>query len=234
MRTVLWSVVPLVVSLVVLGQPAPKAPPDKAAVERLLTDYQNTPFADRGKFVADEKEFAAGQAIYYKGKTHNTGVVVKVKTVEPGPKPGVFTVTASYEAKGASGAGEVIVVATKDGLRVDWGAMTGFNPIGFKAWAAGTDTAVVFRVSAELSDLYLFTFGNAKQTHYSIRCTERFGDRVATFHGYIRKDTTEGKRLYELLKDGQRHEVTLKFMRVPGGEDGYLSITELVSESWVK
>jgi hypothetical protein len=59
-------------------------------------------------------------------------------------------------------------------------------------------------------------------------------------HGFIPKDSAEGKKLFELLRDGKRHEITLELQNVgPAGQplerpDSHMvSIVRVVSASWV-
>ena len=69
--------------------------------------------------------------------------------------------------------------------------------------------------------------GNAE---YYIDLTER----VLALWGYVEREDELGKRIYEILKDGERHPLTVK-MRYPSNEsDGAgVLIVELVSEDWL-
>ena len=88
------------------------------------------------------------------------------------------------------------------------------------------------RVEAVLDDYYGAYSDFAETTHYSIR----FG---LVGWGYVRKDSRLGKRLFNILKDGDEHKLVLSIHYLSNHpnkhgiiEDG-LIIDDLVSEDWI-
>jgi hypothetical protein len=69
------------------------------------------------------------------------------------------------------------------------------------------------QVDCELSTYYNFAYSNCAETHHSFRIGGRAGE-----HAYAPKDAEYGKRLYELLKDGEKRKFTLRIQRL--GPDG--------------
>jgi hypothetical protein len=128
---------------------------------------------------------------------------------------------------------EYYLVKTKVGLKIDWSANAGYNPVAFKAWVAGTDKSLMLRTEAKLSDYFNYHYREAKGTHYSISLKDNYGKRFDSFHGNAAKDSDVGRKLFEILKDGHTHRLTVTVERT-GRETSVVGIKELVSESWVK
>lgn len=80
---------------------------------------------------------------------------------------------------------------------------------------------VKFRLRATLSDYYNYSYRHCANSHYSIRLNDLdiFGPRA---HGYIRKDSPDGERLFALLRDGKQHRVTVELQSV-GPAGGFLT-----------
>lgn len=209
--------------------------PDKETIAKFLTAYLKTPYADRGKYVTDTAEFEKVQERYYKGTPMADDLEVVVTSVKIGPKADYLTVvsriTGTVLGQKRDLGGSSYLLNTKQGLKFDWSANVGYNPVGFKAWAAGTETTYTVRAEAKLDDYYNYHYGRAKGTHYSVSLSDRLGE--FSFHGYVTKDSALGKKLFEILKDGQEHRVTLTIERT-GRETSVVGIMELVSETWVK
>jgi len=64
-----------------------------------------------------------------------------------------------------------------------------------------------FKVYAKLGKEYKYEFSNLKNEYYSIDMIEVASTSI--LHGYIKKDSEDGKKLYELLKDGGQIQVIL-------------------------
>jgi hypothetical protein len=64
----------------------------------------------------------------------------------------------------------------------------------------------VFRVRAKLSDRYKSEFGDAGATHLSISLREKGGKPM---QGYVARNTTEGQKVFDALKDGNEHSLML-------------------------
>jgi len=211
--------------------------PDKAEIAKLITAYLKSPFAERGRFVVDPVIFEKASEAYYKKRSQpKIDLNVEIASAKKGPRPGYLSVVAKLTAPVfgvmRSETEEYQLVQTKDGLKFDWAANVGFNPIAFRAWAAGEDKLLTMRVTAQLDDYYNYHYRDGKPFFYSIACHERFGSRSELIHGYAAKGSDTGKSVLELLKDGQEHKVTLTFVRT-GTETSVLGIAKLVSDSWV-
>ena len=110
---------------------------------------------------------------------------------------------------------------TRDGIKIDWEAVTGFNELSWRAFNATRPTKpVIMRTEAQLSDYYEF-----RDTHYFVLCS------FATF-GYVRKSSRAGRQIYNILKDGESHKITLKVRHTK--EDGKIAIIDdIVSDDWL-
>lgn len=228
----------LLAALDLRGQePKKDAAPDKEAVTKLIRDYLSTEFAERGKFVADPADFKAGQEAYYKDAILAEEIQVKLSAIKSLDRGGRYEAKATVGGKildrpAAPSVQTFVVVAAKDGLKIDWGAGSGYNPVPYKTWVAGKDGEVTLRVEADLSDYYGYEWRAAKETHYAIRCREE-SLSATSFTAYIARDSADGKRLHELLKDGEKHRVTVAIQRT-GTESAVAGVKSLVSASWVK
>jgi len=131
---------------------------------------------------------------------------------------------------------------TGKGYKVDWEASLGFNPIPLKTYKANFLGSGTFRLDCQINDYYNYQFRNSRLSHLSIKMKDLHGGGF--IYGYISRTTPIGKRIQAILMDGQFHRLTLKLYYV--GPDGKLlndgssstnsnivSITDLVSESWV-
>ena len=200
------------------------AVPDKGAIAKFLTAYYKTSFADRGRYVLDPKEFENLQETYYKGARAliPDEIQTAVSSAKAGPKPDYLTVVATFNytlgGNKATEVQEVYLVDTKDGLKFDWTANVGYNPTGFNAWAAGTDHTLTLRVEAKLTDFYNYHYSEARETHYSLSLQNKYGDRWDFFYGYVSKDSDLGRKLFEVVKDGQGHRLIVTVERT-GRED---------------
>jgi len=124
-------------------------------------------------------------------------------------------------------------VETKNGLKLDWGATTGFNPVAFTGWGAGGGGATnTLRVSAQLSDEFTSNYTQLRGNRYAIQCEEEFGEIDGYFTGYAEIRSDLGGKIFELLKDGQKHQLTLTFSRLDRDRAIAASIEAVVSDSW--
>jgi hypothetical protein len=71
--------------------------------------------------------------------------------------------------------------------------------------------------ACKLDSYYNFAYGNAARTHYSIRLTE-FRPSVAFGHAWVAKDSEAGRKVFEVLRDGQEHRLIVEVaLRGPDG-----------------
>ena len=61
----------------------------------------------------------------------------------------------------------------------------------------------------QLDNIYLWGYLYAGDSHYSIRLTDPFNKRLG-ITGYITKESPDGRKLYEKLKDGRKHFAILE------------------------
>jgi hypothetical protein len=124
--------------------------------------------------------------------------------------------------------------------RIDWEASVGYNPVPLKGFLVQRpQESRKFRVVCELDSYYNFDFTNTDNTHYSVKMRE-----LETFgfpHGYVSKDSKDGKRLFFYLQDSKPHYMILELRHV-GPWGGFIqeagtntvSITRVVSDSWIE
>lgn len=97
---------------------------------------------------------------------------------------------------------------TTSGPKIDWFATTGMNNPGIMALKANPPkNAVDIRVECQLSDYYNYDKRGKDKLEYSVEIIDvNSKDR---FHGYIPKDSDEGRKIFDVLKDGQPHKLLL-------------------------
>lgn len=132
-----------------------------------------------------------------------------------------------------------VVRKASDGYKVDWPASVGYNPTSMKTLDAKfPENPVKVRVLAEIGTYFNYEYGNSRQTHYSIGLREaRF---PGVYHGFMSKNHPDAERIFNILKDGRQHRLTLEIdVLGPFGnkmEQGLgkevFSIQKLVSDSW--
>ncbi|MGE3757615.1 MAG: hypothetical protein AB7H97_07660 [Pseudobdellovibrionaceae bacterium] len=114
---------------------------------------------------------------------------------------------------------------TSSGFKIDWEASVSYNPMTFKAMQAQKPTdPQKFRVFAELANYYNYEFRDSDSYLYSIRLHEP--ETYESVYGYIKRDSPDGKRLYEILKDGQKHPVILNVRYHPYASQNNLVIID--------
>lgn len=88
-------------------------------------------------------------------------------------------------------------------------------------------------IYAELNDYYNYDFSGAENTHYSISLNDSISNEY--IHGYVEKNSDLGEKLFNLLKDGKEHRVTLEIYFNPNlsPESNMVNITKLISDGWI-
>ena len=105
--------------------------------------------------------------------------------------------------------------------------------MSWKAYKAQRPTVPMeFRVKATLDDYYNYEFMGAQRYYWSIE----LGDLNVGLNGYVRKDSETGKKMYELLKDGEGHNLIVKMKFLPNGSPhgNVVLIEELIFDNWLK
>jgi hypothetical protein len=211
--------------------PPAKPVSQETAIGAFLEKYLGTLYAERGKYVTDPDEYNAGYEALYRDRDQPVDPKVKIVSVKAGSKPDYLRVRSQILPDPQLF--DLYVVKVGKEYKLDWGATVGFSPVGYKAFAAGSDDTATFRVVAELSDYFNYHYTNAKPTHHSVSLVEQFGERFGSFNGYARKDSEAGRKLYALVKDGQKHQIIVT-VRKSGRETSVVEITDFVSATWVK
>ena len=122
------------------------------------------------------------------------------------------------------------VKRTPDGYRIDWEASLQDNPMTWKAYMAQRPLSpMIFRVAASLATYYNYEFRNAQPGYFSIKL-----DPSVFLYGYVKRGSKSGKRMYEILKDGEMHHLIVKIRYLSDRSDnGTVLIDTLISESWI-
>ncbi|MYA16687.1 MAG: UxaA family hydrolase [Gammaproteobacteria bacterium] len=124
------------------------------------------------------------------------------------------------------------VKRTPDGYRIDWEASLGNNPMSWQAYMAQRPlNPMMFRIKARLASWYHGEFHNAQPDYFSILIVSNL---VPDLYGYVKRRSKSGKRMYEILKDGERHHLTVKMRFLPYRRNSpHVLIDTLISENWV-
>ena len=189
----------------------------------------------RARFVLDPKTALPRMEKYYE-ESNLSGIEAKeVSRIdgEGDPKPGEYgKYRAGYIYPGGYKITSIYYVKnTKDGMKINWEASAGFNEMPWNTFKASRPTKPVdMRVEASLSDYYNWGFRAAQRTHYSIRFKDRH------IWGYVRKDSSLGKRLFNILKNGEKHSLVLSIRYLPNPRYPNSEVTlidKIVSEDWL-
>jgi len=124
---------------------------------------------------------------------------------------------------------------TNDGFKIDWEASAGLNPVSMKTFKANLSTQPTeFRVNATIGTYYNYNFSDAKNTHWNVNIEDKEGNNIRGC--YISKSSAEGKKLYEILKDGKTHALILelKIDATENNSGGIAIITKVVKDGWSK
>lgn len=92
--------------------------------------------------------------------------------------------------------------------KINWEASVGYNEMNLVEFqAVRPSTPVELRLNIELDDYYNYELRNAQGEYYSLQVFE--DQTQETFNVYIKKDTSDGKAIFEELKSGARKKITL-------------------------
>ncbi|MBU0613852.1 hypothetical protein KJ766_01030 [Patescibacteria group bacterium] len=115
-------------------------------------------------------------------------------------------------------------------FKIDWLATKGYNQVPFNVFKVDFNSPpTTFRVIASLGSLYLFNYDHAQKTHWNIRVSDNNKDGLNTC--YVSRTSTEGKKIYEILNDGKRHNLIIEIKHDPASTDTYV-ITKLIQQGW--
>lgn len=191
--------------------------------------YACKKWEDRLEYVLNGNEIKQYMKEYYANSYKASAISKKDVYVQgSGFKPNeVFTVLV-YDRK-------FYCKRLNDGFKIDWMASAGYNPVSLRTFEANLSTQPTeFRVTAKIGAYYNYKYSNAQNTQWSVLVDD--GDRRP--YCYVDKNSTAGKKLYEIIKDGKEHDVILEIKteieNSYGSTIGHFIITKVVSEGWVK
>ena len=146
-----------------------------------------------------------------------------------------FEVKASFKMGEQTATPSYFVRRTKDGFKIDWAASVGHNDFPLVTYfETNPKEPKTFRVSAELGSLYAGEFADHENAYYNLDLRESVPPE--TCWGYVVKESDAGKKIFEILKDGNKHKITVELQLVtPSGKAARFhtcTITKLVSETW--
>jgi len=206
--------------------------------EEVVKQYLKAPkWRDRLDYVRSPELTVDAMEKYY---TDYPGPVSFVEMKASEERDGWVTVNVVFErGRNAFNApvtdsGTYVLEHTPIGYQIDWASSIVYNPktvIAFKNDLA--TEPVTFRLVAKLDDYFNYECRGANSTHYSVRLTEeKTGESL---HGYIPKKSEDGKRLYELLKDGKDAAVMVKLRYVRKAESNSVALIDSYLRSgWVE
>ena len=117
-------------------------------------------------------------------------------------------------------------------FKIDWIATTGTNDITYAEFQnLGLNVAKEFRVVAEISydsdpmDQKYFP----KSSYYCV-----YIRNLGVGLGYISKTSEHGKKIFNILKDGKKHQLILELMLTSKNNEFNITINKLVKDGWSK
>ena len=117
---------------------------------------------------------------------------------------------------------------TAGGVKIDWEASVGYNSLSLLTFKANMSSKPTeFRLIAKIGTTYWDT-RPSQNTHWHVMIHDNFGNYSDS---YISKTSVEGKKMYEILKDGKEHQLILE-IRIESEE--YSLITKFINEGWSK
>lgn len=155
-----------------------------------------------------EKASAKKEIDTYREKIKNDEGEIKVLNSNSDSK---YTRVAFYK-KGPKPTSEknmdILYLTQIDGkYKIDF-SINGINEIDLITYESqGKRELSDFKIYAKLGKEYNYEFNGLRDKYYSIDMNHISSSSI--LHGYIKKDSQDGKRLYELLKDGAEIQVTL-------------------------
>jgi hypothetical protein len=123
---------------------------------------------------------------------------------------------------------------TSDGFKIDWEATTQYNPVSLKSFKANLSSqSTEFRVIASLGTYYNYNYDDKQSTHWNIGIDTK-DDNISGC--YVNKSSIEGKKIYDILKDGKQHHLIIE-LKIDATDDksgNNAIITKVVKEGWSK
>lgn len=198
---------------------------------------------DRLEYVLDSSNVKPLMEKYYEKTDFSEPMQIKNIKVVPNnikaPLPdSIIAMSATMVYKNALGT-EVhnettyYVIKTKNGFKIDWPSSVGYNLISLDVYKASKPPDVVtFRVICSLSDYYNYGYRNSREQYYSIECTTDLSH--LSIYCYVLKNSDEGRKLFDILKDGYAHRMTLavKFDYHSDGNSEITTLCKIIAVGW--
>jgi hypothetical protein len=127
------------------------------------------------------------------------------------------------------------IVKTKEGLKIDWLSSIGYNTFSLNVYQATKPTDVkIFRMNCKLSDYYNFGYINSSDQFYSIECITNDNESPSMIHGYVLKNSVDGIKIFDILKDGESHKMSLalKYDFRSEQSSDIVAIKKFMTEGW--
>ena len=218
----------------------------KTLMEKYLTTKK---WQDRLLYILDSSAVKPVMEEYYKNvefiKLPKISDINQIKIIDSSiTEDSVMLISITFIDKEVSGDGIksapvfYYVKNTKNGLKVDWLGSIGYNPIKLNVYkATKPKDAVIFRLACKLSDYYNYGYREKENEYYSILCTSMYNndhEEDASLTGYILKKSDDGIKLFEILKDGNFHYVTiaLKYDYKSEGSSAIVAIKKFINAGW--
>jgi hypothetical protein len=201
---------------------------DAASLVRDYWSQENC--ADRVKFILAPEANGAALVNEYKDQK---SCVKKLDSIDDADcKTAAAGSYCSLQAKSGKDTNTYCMKNDDGAFKIDWRCTKGFNPTPMAVFKAQLpETPSVFRVEAKISDFYNFEYTDAQKSHHSVGLVA--GDTGERVYGYIQKDSPEGQTLFELLKDGRSHRLTIELVYPKNARDSHTTtIKRLVAKDW--
>ena len=198
-------------------------------IEDMLLAYINTPYAERCSFTTKGDQLREAMAKFYGEQLHT--IVDKVTVISTRQiNEDHWRVRAAIYVKDEKSSADYYIRVRGRSLQIEWEASVGHWSMPLKAYLAlGTSDPIIARVLASLGTSYFGEFSDKGRQFQAIDLLTRDYERL---FGYVHRQSPDGKRLMELLSDGNEHEVTLSIGNVSDDAENTL-IHGVLSDSWL-
>ena len=105
------------------------------------------------------------------------------------------------------------------------------NPMTWSVYRASrpkTDTRMA--LIAKLSDYYNYSYRDLVDSYWSIDFGDIESRNSAETYGYVKKDTPDGKKIFDILQDGKPHNMILDSKYKANDGSNTVEITKFVEE----
>ncbi|MEZ6057462.1 MAG: CHAT domain-containing protein [Planctomycetaceae bacterium] len=198
-------------------------------MEDLLLAYINAPYDERYKFTTKGDSIRETMATFYGEQLHtmvDKVVIISTRRIDDQN----WRIRSAIHFKGEKAPGDHYIRVNGRTIQIEWEASSGYWSVPPKTYLAlGAAEPVVARVRASLGTSYFGEFSDKGRQFQAIDLHTKDNRHL---YGYVRRHSTEGKHMIELLSDGNKHDVTLSIGNVCDETDHPL-IYEVLADSWI-